>query len=173
MPQPTNPHLVFVLGGARSGKSAFAEARIATAPGPWTYIATAQAWDEEMRTRIAAHQARRAANWINVEAPDALPAAIAAAQPDAPLLVDCLTLWLTNRMLADADLARDRADLVSALAARRALTLVVSNEVGLGIVPDNALARRFRDAAGVLHQTVAAGAGEVHLIVAGLSIRAK
>ena len=173
MPQDTNPHLVFVLGGARSGKSAFAEARIAAAPAPWTYIATAQAWDDEMRARIATHRARRGGDWINAEAPDALPAAITAARKEAPLLVDCLTLWLTNRMLADADLARDRADLVAALFARPALTLVVSNEVGLGIVPDNALARRFRDAAGVLHQAVAAAAGEVHLIVAGLSIRAK
>ena len=168
-----NPHLVFVIGGARSGKSRFAEARICAHAAPWTYIATAQAFDDEMRTRIAAHRARRGQGWINVEAPHDLSRALRDVAPDAPVLVDCLTLWLTNRLLAEADLARERAGLVAALAARRAPTVVVSNEVGLGIVPDNALSRRFRDEAGVLHQAVAACAGEVHLIVAGLSIRAK
>jgi adenosylcobinamide kinase / adenosylcobinamide-phosphate guanylyltransferase len=168
-----NPYLIFVIGGARSGKSTFAEARVTALPAPWTYIATAQAFDEEMRARIATHRSRRAQGWVNVEAPDDLAGAIRNAAPDAPVLVDCLTLWLTNRLLADADLAQERSELVAALCAREAPTLVVSNEVGLGIVPDNALSRRFRDAAGVLHQAVAARAGEVHLIVAGLSIRAK
>ncbi len=173
MKQRINPHLVFVLGGARSGKSRFAEARIVTAPAPWTYLATAQAFDEEMRARIEAHRSRRAQGWINEEAPNALGDAVRAAASEAPLLVDCQTLWLTNRLLAEADLATECADLADALAARQALTLVVSNEVGLGVVPDNALARRFRDEAGILHQAVAARAGEVHLIVAGLSIRAR
>ena len=168
-----NPDLVFVIGGARSGKSRYAEGRATAASAPWTYVATAQAFDEEMRARIAAHRSRRADGWINVEAPHALAEAVRRAAPDAPLLVDCLTLWLTNRLLADADLAAERADLVEAFSARRALTLVVSNEVGLGIVPDNALSRRFRDEAGVLHQAMAARAGEVHLVIAGLSIRAK
>ena len=173
MPARANPNLVFVIGGARSGKSTFAEARVTAHPAPWTYIATAQAFDEEMSARVATHRLRRAKGWINVEAPHDLAAALREVDPDAPLLVDCLTLWLTNRLLADADLARERADLVGALIARKAPTLVVSNEVGLGIVPDNALSRRFRDEAGFLHQAVAARAGEVHLIVAGLSIRAK
>jgi adenosylcobinamide kinase / adenosylcobinamide-phosphate guanylyltransferase len=173
VPTDSNPHVVFTLGGARSGKSAFAEQRICTLPAPWTYIATAQAYDDEMRARIASHQGRRGDGWINIEAPHDLSRAIRDASPDAPLLVDCLTLWLTNRMLADADLAAERAELVSALQGRGALTLVVSTEVGLGIVPDNALARRFRDEAGVLHQRVAAMAGEVHLVVAGLPVRAK
>lgn len=168
-----NPHLVFVIGGARSGKSRFAEARVCAQAAPWTYIATAQAFDEEMRARIATHRARREMGWINVEAPHDLALAVRQTAPDAPVLVDCLTLWLTNRLLAEADLAQEREDLVAALAARRAPTVVVSNEVGLGIVPDNALSRRFRDEAGVLHQAVAARAGEIHLIVAGLSIRAK
>ncbi len=173
MKQTINPHLVFVLGGARSGKSRFAESRIIAAASPWTYLATAQAFDEEMRVRIDAHRSRRAQGWINQEAPHALADAVRAAASEAPLLVDCLTLWLTNRLLAEADLVADCGDLVDALAARQALTLVVSNEVGLSVVPDNALARRFRDEAGVLHQAVAARAGEVHLIVAGLSIRAR
>lgn len=173
MAPAANPHLVFVIGGARSGKSAFAEGRATAHPAPWTYIATAQAFDDEMRARIDAHRARRGAGWRNMEAPHDLAEAVRTAPADAPMLVDCLTLWLTNRLLADVDLSTEQGDLVAALAARAAPTIVVSNEVGLGIVPDNALSRRFRDAAGLLHQAVAACAGEVHLIVAGLSIRAK
>ena len=173
MTQSLNSSLVFIIGGARSGKSRFAEARIAAAPAPWTYIATADAFDDEMRARIAAHRERRGIEWTNVEAPHDLARAVRNARVDAPLLLDCLTLWLTNRLLADADLPIETTELVDALSARKALTLVVSNEIGLGIVPDNALSRRFRDAAGLLHQAVAARAGEVHLIVAGLSIRAR
>lgn len=165
--------VVFILGGARSGKSSFAESRMRALPPPWVYIATAQALDDEMRTRIATHQAGRDARWRTVEAPNNLAAALTAAPDDIPVLIDCLTLWLTNRLLADADVSAEREALTRAFKARRALTIVVSNEVGLGIVPDNALARRFRDEAGFLHQAVAAVAAEVHLMVAGLSIRAK
>ena len=165
--------LVFVLGGARSGKSVFAEARVTALAPPWIYIATAQAFDDEMRARIAAHRDRRDARWRTIDAPHELCAALRDTPNDAPVLVDCLTLWLTNRLLADADIAAERARLVDALAARHSPTFVVSNEVGLGIVPDNALSRRFRDEAGFLHQAVAARADEVHLMVAGLSIRAK
>ena len=166
-------NLVFVIGGARSGKSTFAERRMTALAPPWIYVATAQAFDDEMRARIDTHRARRDARWRTIDAPHDLCAALRDAPHDAPVLVDCLTLWLTNRLLADADLAAERAALVAALAARRAPTIVVSNEVGLGIVPDNALSRRFRDEAGFLHQAVAAAADEVHLMVAGLSIRAK
>lgn len=168
-----NPHLIFVIGGARSGKSGFAERRVSSLPPPWTYIATAQALDEEMRQRIARHRLDRGAGWTTIEAPHDLAQAVKSADAEAPLLVDCLTLWLSNRLLADADIRAEAATLVKALAARGAPTLVVSNEVGLGIVPDNALARRFRDEAGFLHQAIAARAGEVHMMVAGLSIRAK
>ena len=173
MTQRIARHLTFVLGGARSGKSAFAEGLVCAHPAPWTYIATAQAFDDEMRARIDMHRARRNASWITVDAPLALADALSAATPDAPVLVDCLTLWLTNHMLAGTDLAIERENLVAALCARRAPTVVVSSEVGQGIVPDNALARRFRDEAGVLHQAVAACAGAAHFIVAGLPLRLK
>jgi adenosylcobinamide kinase / adenosylcobinamide-phosphate guanylyltransferase len=168
-----NPHLTFVLGGARSGKSAFAEGLVTAAPGPWTYIATAQAFDEEMRSRIAAHRERRAGDWRTMEAPHGLVAALREAPTELPLLVDCLTLWLSNRLLGEADLRADREALLVALAERRAPTVLVSSEVGLSIVPENALARRFRDAAGELHQAVAKRAGRVYLVVAGYPLAVK
>lgn len=168
-----NPHLTFVLGGARSGKSGFAERLVTAGPGPWTYIATAQAFDEEMRSRIAAHRERRAGDWRTIEAPQALAQAIGEAPAEHPLLVDCLTLWLSNRLLAEADLRADRAALLEALAERRAPTVVVSSEVGLSIVPENALARLFRDAAGELHQAVAGAAGRLYLVVAGYPLAVK
>jgi len=168
-----NAHLSLVLGGARSGKSAYAERLIAAHPTPWTYIATAQIYDEEMRARVSAHIARRGDGWRTIEAPRALPQAIGNAPAAAPLLVDCLTLWLSNRLLGEADLAADRAALIAALAARCAPTVVVSSEVGLSIVPDNALARAFRDAAGEAHQAVAGIAARVALVVAGLPLSVK
>lgn len=172
-PGRENRHLVFILGGARSGKSAYAERLIEAHPGPWIYIATAQAFDAEMRARIDTHRARRGGDWRTIEAPQNLPEAIAAAPADAPLLVDCLAIWLSNRMFVDADLARDRAALVAALAARAAPTVVVSPEVGLSIVPENALARAFRDAAGLMHQEVAQRASHVALVVAGYPVAVK
>jgi adenosylcobinamide kinase/adenosylcobinamide-phosphate guanylyltransferase len=168
-----NPRLTLVLGGARSGKSAYAEGRIARHPAPWTYIATAQAFDAEMRARIEAHRQRRGAGWVTVEAPQELARAILDASAERPMLVDCLTLWLSNRLLAGADLATERAALVAALQGRAAPTLVVSSEVGLSIVPDNALARAFRDAAGELHQAVARISGRVALTVAGYPLVVK
>lgn len=157
-----------MLGGARSGKSRQAEALITRLPPPWVYVATAQAFDDEMRARIMEHRGRRAAGWRTIEAPLALADALRDAG-DAPVLVDCLTLWLSNLMLADADLDAAEAALDAALG-RAAPTVLVSNEVGLGIVPDNALARRFRDQAGRLHQRLAARAGRVVLTVAGLPL---
>jgi adenosylcobinamide kinase/adenosylcobinamide-phosphate guanylyltransferase len=168
-----NPRLTLVLGGARSGKSAYAEGRIARHPAPWTYIATAQAFDAEMRARIDAHRQRRGTGWVTVEAPQELARAILDAPAERPMLVDCLTLWLSNRLLAGADLATERAALVAALQRRAAPTLVVSSEVGLSIVPDNALARAFRDAAGELHQAVARISGRVVLMVAGYPLVVK
>jgi adenosylcobinamide kinase/adenosylcobinamide-phosphate guanylyltransferase len=162
--------VTLVLGGARSGKSRHAEALVAASPAPWSYIATAQACDAEMRERIALHRARRGAGWTTVEAPLDLAGALT---PEGPVLVDCLTLWLTNLLLAERDIAAATAALDAALATRTAPTVLVGNEVGLGIVPDNALARRFRDEAGRLHQHLAARAGSVLFMVAGLPMRVK
>ncbi len=162
----TPPRLSLVLGGARSGKSRYAEALLSAYPAR-VYIATAQAFDDEMRARIAEHRARREAGWHTVEAPLDLPGALLDAG-GAPVLVDCLTLWLSNLMLGGHDLAAAEAALIDALAARPAPTVLVSNEVGLGIVPDNALARAFRDHAGRLHQRLAAIADSVVFMVAGL-----
>ena len=170
---PTRPaRLTLVLGGARSGKSRHAEDIITALPGPWVYIATAQAFDDEMRDRIAAHRARRAANWNTVEAPVDLACALATAAGH-PVLVDCLTLWLTNLLLGGHDVAAATAALDAALDARVAPAVLVANEVGLGIVPDNALARGFRDQAGLLNQRMAARADSVLFLVAGLPMRVK
>ena len=168
-----NPHLTLILGGARSGKSAYAEGLVMAYSGPWIYIATAQAFDDEMRARISMHQSRRGGGWRTIEAPQELPDAIRNARGDAPLLVDCLAIWLSNRMHVNADLAADRAALLAALTARTAPTIVVSPEVGLSIVPENALARAFRDAAGLMHQEVAQIAAHVALIVAGYPVKVK
>ncbi|MDB5416249.1 MAG: bifunctional adenosylcobinamide kinase/adenosylcobinamide-phosphate guanylyltransferase [Rubritepida sp.] len=168
----SNP-LALILGGARSGKSRHAEALLKALPPPWTYIATAEAFDLEMEARIAEHRARRPDGWVTADVPHELPEAIATAAPDAPLLVDCLTLWLSNLMLSEADLDAAMEALSTALAGRRALTVLVSNEVGSGIVPATPLGRAFRDAQGRLNQRMAAQAGRVELIVAGLSMRLK
>ncbi len=165
--------LTFLLGGARSGKSAHAERMIAEHPAPWTYIATAQAFDDEMVERIALHRGRRGEGWRTMDAPFDLASALASLPDGQPVLVDCLTLWLTNHMLAEHDVEAACADLEAVLAAPRGPWFVVSNEVGLGIVPDNALARRFRDAAGRLNQRVAARADSVLFMVAGLPLRVK
>jgi adenosyl cobinamide kinase/adenosyl cobinamide phosphate guanylyltransferase len=160
-----------VLGGARSGKSRYAERLIAALPPPWLYIATAQAHDAEMTERIAAHRARRDTQWRTVEAPRDL---VGALRPDnsAPILVDCLTLWLSNLMLADADIEAE-IDRLEAALVKTATVVLVANEVGSGIVPDNALARRFRDLQGILNQRIAARADRVVLVVAGLPLVVK
>jgi len=165
--------LTLVLGGARSGKSRHAEERIERLAPPWSYIATGAAYDGEMAARIALHRARRGTGWDTVDAPHELAGAVRALPAGRPALVDCLTLWLTNRMLAEADIEAESAALVEALAGRDGPTFVVSNETGLGIVPDNALARRFRDAQGRLNQMVAARADEVIFMVAGLPMKVK
>jgi adenosylcobinamide kinase/adenosylcobinamide-phosphate guanylyltransferase len=169
-------HLVLVTGGARSGKSRFAESRVAElAPGgPWLYVATAEALDDEMRDRIARHRIRRGGSWRTVEAPRDPAAGLAASEPAA--LIDCLTLLVTNLLLDglpdDEILARVVA-LADACRAAPMPVVVVTNEVGLGIVPENALARRFRDLAGWANQALAAKADEVVLTAAGLPLRLK
>ncbi len=161
-----------ILGGARSGKSRHAETLLASHQAPWHYLATAQAFDAEMRERIALHQARRDHNWHTTEAPLDLITPLEAAGT-TPVLIDCLTIWLTNLLLAEADLTAESARLAAALSPRTTPTILVASEVGLGIVPENALARRFRDAAGLLHQRIASSADHVIFMVAGLPLTVK
>ena len=165
--------LTFVVGGARSGKSSHAERLTTAHAGPWTYIATAEAYDDEMRERIELHRSQRGEGWMTADAPLDLAGAIAALPDGRPVLVDCLTLWLTNHMLAGHDLDDECARLAKLLAQPRGPWFVVSNEVGLGIVPDNVLGRRFRDAAGRLNQQVAGVADTVLFMVSGLPLKLK
>jgi len=173
------PPVTLVLGGARSGKSTQAE-RLATgtlqgaAPRPAVYIATAQAGDTEMATRILAHRMRRGGHWTTIEEPLRLDEALHAAQAHGqPVLVDCLTLWLSNLMLAGADLDAETDTLVQVVDDCTAPVIFVSNEVGLGIVPDTPLGRAFRDAQGRLNMRVAARADRVILMAAGLPLLMK
>ncbi len=165
--------LTLVLGGARSGKSRHAEALVTALPKPWLYIATVQPRDYEMAARIAEHRARRGAQWQTIEAPRDLAAALAAVPVGAAVLIDCLTLWLSNVMLAGADVETETCRLEHALTGRTGAVVLVANEVGLGIVPENALARRFRDAAGRLNQRMAGLADTVVLLVAGIPVKVK
>lgn len=162
------PGLSLVVGGARSGKSRLAEGLVTASGRPRHYIATAQAWDDEMQARIAAHQTDRGAGWITHETPRDVAEVLANLPADHAVLLDCATLWLTNVMLAEADIARECAELLAALTACKARVVVVSNEVGWGIVPENALARAFRDHQGRLNQQIAAASGLVIGVMAGL-----
>jgi adenosylcobinamide kinase/adenosylcobinamide-phosphate guanylyltransferase len=164
-----------VLGGARSGKSAFAQraAEALAADGRLVMIATAQAFDSEMAERIARHQKDRGPAWTTLEAPLDIAGALATLGADDVVVVDCLTLWLSNLMLGEQDVATAAAGLVEAVGRFDGSLWLVSNEVGFGIVPDNALARRFRDEAGRLHQALAQAAEAVTLVVAGLTLRLK
>lgn len=165
---------LLVLGGARSGKSRHAQQRIETVPGGLTYIATAQALDPEMEARIFWHQMDRGERWHTLEAPTDLPGAIRqSARACDAMLVDCLTLWLSNLMLAEHDIPAAVSALLDALAECPVPVALVANEVGLGIVPENGLARRFRDEAGRLNQRLAAACDEVVFIAAGLPITLK
>ena len=166
-----------ILGGVRSGKSRLAERLAAGAGKPVTYVATATAGnDAEMAARIAAHQARRPAGWALVEEPLALAAALRThARADACVLVECLTLWLTNLLVDDdaAALEREQVALLAALDELPSDLILVGNETGMGIVPLGELTRRYCDAAGRLHQDIAARCGRVLLTVAGLPLALK
>lgn len=165
---------LLVLGGARSGKSRHAEARAAAVGGERVYIATAQAFDDEMRERIACHRADRGPGWRTVEAPLALVEALETEDgAGRVILIDCLTLWASNLLLADADITAETLRLTGTIGGCAAHVILVANEVGLGIVPDNALARRFRDAAGRMNQAVAAACDEVFFVAAGLAMTLK
>ncbi|MGN6122788.1 MAG: bifunctional adenosylcobinamide kinase/adenosylcobinamide-phosphate guanylyltransferase [Sphingomonas oligoaromativorans] len=165
---------LLVLGGARSGKSRFAQARAEAEEGALVYIATGQAFDTEMAERIERHRADRGPRWRTVEAPLTLAGAIAAeARPGQVVLVDCLTLWASHLMLGEQDIEAETKHLAEAIRAARGPLILVSNEVGLGIVPENALARRFRDVAGRINQAVAEIVAEAVFVAAGLPLRLK
>jgi adenosylcobinamide kinase/adenosylcobinamide-phosphate guanylyltransferase len=161
------PPLSLILGGARSGKSRYAE-RLVAAAGGGLYIATAVPGDPEMAARIAAHRARRGPGWRTIEEPLDIAGVLDRHGAGGPALVDCLTLWVSNLLEAGREPQDAITALLEARGRWRSPVVLVSNEVGSGIVPDNALARRFRDAAGLLHQALAERAGFVVLLVAGL-----
>ncbi len=165
--------IILITGGARSGKSVRAETRAKAFAGKPVHIATAEALDAEMRERIAGHRARRGNEWIEHETPLELVPALKATDGGGARLVDCLTLWLSNLMHAQRDWLRETERLAESLRAQKSPVVLVTNEVGLGIVPDNALARQFRDAAGTMNQTIARAADEVEFVVAGLPVRVK
>jgi len=168
------PAITLVLGGARSGKSRYAETLITRAASAATYIATAEPGDAEMAARISEHRARRGRFWRTVEEPLDLAGAIGVqAAPDRPILVDCLTLWLSNLLLAGHVIEYDSEILCSALRDAAGPVVLVANEVGLGLVPETALGRQFRDAAGRLNQQVAAIADRVVFVAAGLPLMLK
>ncbi|WP_417209903.1 bifunctional adenosylcobinamide kinase/adenosylcobinamide-phosphate guanylyltransferase [Antarctobacter sp.] len=164
---------ILITGGARSGKSTLAERMTLRLGQPAVYIATAQAHDAEMANRIAQHQSRRDAGWRTIEAPHDLIGALRDSDGTAPRLVDCLTLWLTNLMLADEDWQAATQALAAELAHLSAPVVFVTNEVGAGIVPENALARAFRDAAGLVNQQIADACDELWFCVAGHPLKVK
>ncbi len=163
------PEITLILGGARSGKSARA---LALAAPPRAFIATAEAGDGEMAERIDRHKAERGEDWALIEAPLELPAALSEAG-GRTALVDCLTLWLSNLMAAGREPEAETARLIAALRAARGPVILVSNEIGLGLVPMEPLSRRFRDEQGRLNQRIAAAADRVEFVAAGLPIRLK
>jgi adenosylcobinamide kinase/adenosylcobinamide-phosphate guanylyltransferase len=168
------PPLTLVLGGARSGKSRYAEGLVDRHPGRRTYLATAEVLDDEMAVRVKAHRERRDSDWKTVEEPLDLAARLKAeTEQGAAVLVDCLTLWLGNLLGKERDCEAEIAGLVASVGQFGGPVVFVSNEVGLGIVPDNALARRFRDLAGKLHQRLAEKADHVVLVTAGLPMKLK
>lgn len=167
---PPFPHLTLVTGGARSGKSAFAEALARASGHQRRYIATAQAFDNEMTQRIQRHQLDRGPDWHTIEAPLDLAPALAAAAADTVTLIDCATLWLSNHMLADHDLGDASHSLLLALRNAAGPVIVVSNELGWGIVPENPLARAFRDEQGRLNQKLAAAADLAVVVISGLPL---
>jgi len=164
------PKVTLILGGASSGKSAFAEALVKSCGKSAAYLATAQAGDSEMAARIARHQRSRGAGWRVVEQPMDVATEFAAFSSDDVVLLDCATMWLSNHMMAESDLSAEQARLLRALADCTAPVVVVSNEVGLGGVADNALARRFAEMQGALNTALAAEADLVVLVTAGLPL---
>ena len=162
------PKLTFVLGGASSGKSAFAEGLVVATGAPRVYVATSQIYDDEMAAKVRDHVAARGNDWHTIEEPLDMAKALSQVGEDQVVLLDCASMWLTNHIMAEHDLAVETEALIAALAACKGRVVVVSNEVGMGIVPDNALARRFRIAQGKLNQRLAAAADLAVFVIAGL-----
>ena len=175
MPELTHPSgAVLVLGGARSGKSAYAERLVAETGLSRHYIATGRAWDEEMRERIARHREDRGAGWQTHEEPLELVRQLEMLDSsDNVILVDCLTLWVTNLMMEERVMPDEFRKLAEHVGKAKAKLVIVSNEVGLGIVPENRMARDFRDHSGRLHQSIAAVAADVYFVAAGLLLKMK
>ena len=166
--------ITFILGGARSGKSKYAEDLVLRSDLKPIYLATGRAFDDEMVERIEGHQNRRGEEWETIEEPLALVDALAhAAIPGRIILVDCLTLWVTNLMMAEANVEKEANGLVSYLSEAMAPIVFVSNEVGQGVVPDNKMAREFVDLSGLVHQRLAAAANHVYFVTAGISNKLK
>ncbi len=172
--------LILVTGGSRSGKSRFAQTAAQQRPGPHACVATAEALDEEMKARIERHRRSRPAGWAVVEEPVRVPEAVRGAFGSArTVLLDCVTLWMSNLVLADETFDESRAgeraeELVAAgRDAPGAALIVVTNEVGSGVVPESALGRRFRDCAGRANEVIAGGADEVYLLVSGVPLKIK
>lgn len=162
------PNLSFVLGGAASGKSLWAENLLLNSGLAPVYLATSRIGDDEIKTRIAVHKSRRCDRWLNIEAELDLEPAFSGLESSQAVLVDCATMWLSNQMMDGNDIGAAQAQLLAALTSSMAPVIVVSNEVGHGIVPDNALARRFREAQGRLNIALAAKADLAVLVTAGL-----
>ena len=166
--------VTLVLGGARSGKSSFAEKLVMDRPGPRAYLATAQARDEEMVARITRHQQDRGENWTTCEEPIAISKTIKSVAKTHPvILIDCLTLWLSNLMEAGTNVEEATQELIACFDEVESNIVLVANEVGLGIVPANALARAFRDEAGRMNMRIAEAADTVYFVAAGLANKMK
>lgn len=167
------PNLTLVLGGAASGKSAFAESLVLQAGEPPVYVATAQIFDDEMAMKVARHQKTRGTGWTTIEEPLDIAAALDQAGRNQPVLIDCATLWLTNVILGEHDVDAASDGFLQTVKAFAGPVVVVSNEVGQGIVPDNTLSRQFRNAQGRLNQQIAAEADLVVAVMAGLPMAIK
>ena len=167
----------FVLGGARSGKSLHAETLAKTQytpPGQLVYLATAQIFDEEMQARIDLHKQRRGPEWVLAEAPvDLVDTLRRFEHPDNVILIDCLSVWMTNLIIGEHDIAAHRDGLIAHLAISISSLIFVASETGLGIVPDNALSRQFRDESGRLNQMVARASDDVFFVTAGIAQKIK
>jgi adenosylcobinamide kinase/adenosylcobinamide-phosphate guanylyltransferase len=164
---------ILITGGARSGKSTLAERMTLAIGEPAIYIATAEPRDAEMADRIERHQARRGAEWSTISEPLNLSGALTSSDGQAPRLVDCLTLWLSNLMLSGRDWEEETGSMLASLEKQKSPVIFVTNEVGGGIVPENKLARDFRDAAGLMNQHVARACDELWFCVAGHPIKVK